>query len=180
MIPVNTSPVETAGPEPATEPSSKTRRKRAAHDVQALGEELLQLPADRLDALDLPERLRDALEAARPIRSHEARRRQLQYIGKLMRAIDIGPIREAVAAVQLGHAHDALALHRAERWRAELIDDDAVTTRFVAAHPEVDLRRLRSLVRGARQDAALTPEQRNGRAYRELFRLIRDEGGSDV
>ena len=74
----------------------------------------------------------------------------------------------------LGRAQDALALHQAERWRAELIADDAAATRFASAHPGIDMQRLRALVRSARKDAALVPEKRSGRAFRELFQFVRD------
>ena len=84
-----------------------------------------------------------------------------------------------VAAFQLGHAKDALVLHHAERWRAELIADDEALTRWTAGHPGSDVQQLRSLIRSARkeaqaQEAALPGEaQRHGRAYRELFKLLR-------
>jgi ribosome-associated protein len=97
----------------------------------------------------------------------------MQLIGKLMRSAEVEPIREAVAQAQLGRARDSLALHEAERWRAELIADDAATTRFAKEHPEADLQQLRTLVRNARKDQSLVVEQRSGRAFRELFQFIR-------
>ena len=153
---------------------SKTRRKQASHDLQSLGEALLELPDDHLAALGLHEPLLDAIRSARRIKSHEARRRQMQLIGKLMRSADVEPARAAVLERQLGRARDSLSLHQAERWRAELIADDEATTRFAAAHVGTDVQRLRALVRSARKDAAAAPEQRSGRAYRELFRFIRE------
>lgn len=153
---------------------SKTRRKQASHDVQSLGEALVDFPDARLESLALGEPLLDAVRACRRIRAHEARRRQMQLIGKLMRAIDVEPVRQAVAEMQLGGARDSLALHRAERWRAELLADDEATTRFAAGHAGADLQQLRALVRNARKDASKAPEQRSGRAYRELFRFIRE------
>lgn len=164
---------------PTDDRPSKTQRKRDAHDLQALGDALAELPPDRLAALDLPQALRDALDELRGIRSHEGRRRQSQYIGKLMRQVDARPLREAVAAARLGGAQDALALHRAERWRAELVAGDAALTRWAAAHPGTDLQQLRSLVRAARNDAEKPPEQRHGRAWRELFRFVRAAGTAD-
>ena len=98
----------------------------------------------------------------------------MQLIGKLMRLNDVELARAAVAERQLGHARDSLALHQAERWRVELIADDAATTRFASEHPGADLQRLRAIVRNARKDAANVPEQRSGRAYRELFQFIRE------
>lgn len=159
---------------PLLERPSKTRRKNESHELQTLGEALVELPDQRLDELALADPLVDAIRACRRIRSHEARRRQMQLIGKLMRSADVAPIREAVAQSQLGPARDSLALHRAELWRAELIADDAATTRFASEHAGADLQRLRALVRSARKDAASTPEQRSGRAFRELFRFIRE------
>ena len=97
----------------------------------------------------------------------------MQLIGKLMRSADVEPIREAVAQAQLGRARDSLALHEAERWRAELIADDSATTRFAEDHPEADLQQLRTLVRNARKVQSLVVEQRSGRAFRELFQFIR-------
>lgn len=154
---------------------SKTQRKKASHDLQDLGEALVALPEARLADLDIDEPLRDAIAEYKRTRTHEGRRRQMQYIGKLMRRTDPEPLREAVAAMQLGRAKDALALHEAERWRAELIADDAALTRWTAEHPDSDLQQLRSLIRAARKDAAAAPEQRSGRAFRELFKFIRDE-----
>jgi ribosome-associated protein len=93
-----------------------------------------------------------------------------------MRSNDVELARAAVAERQLGRARDSLALHQAERWRAELIADDGATTRFATEHPGADLQRLRAIVRNARKDAAALPEQRSGRAYRELFQFIREHG----
>ena len=162
---------------PGTERPSKTRRKIASHELQSLGESLLEFGDDHLATLGLDEPLLDALRTARRMRSHEARRRQLQLIGKLMRSADVELARAAVAERQLGRARDSLALHEAERWRAELIADDDATTRFAREHAGCDLQQLRALVRNARKDAASAPEQRSGRAYRELFRFIREHEG---
>lgn len=152
------------------------------HELQELGEALMALPDTRIDALGLPESLRDAVRSAQRTKTFEGRRRQIQYLGKLMRraqdAGDIEPIREAVASFQLGHARDALSLHEAERWRAELIASDDALPRWLAQHPASDVQQLRSLIRSARKDAAAIPEPdggaaRQGRAYRELFQLLR-------
>lgn len=157
----------------ADERPSKTALKREAHDLQRLGEDLAALSDERLAALAMPAGLLDAIVQLRHTRSHEGRRRQLQYVGKLMRRADVGPLREAVAGARLGPALDALALHQAERWREELARDDDALTRWLAAYPDSDAQRLRSLVRSARKEAALPPEQRHGRAWRELFRFVR-------
>jgi ribosome-associated protein len=153
---------------------SKSALKRQMHDLQALGQELSELPESRVDKLELPEALRDALAEYRRTRSHEGRRRQLQFVGKLMRQADEASIREAVAAYKLGSAKETLALHEAERWREELLADDDAVTRWLSRFPETDAQQLRSLVRAARKDAkAEAPEQRRGRSYRELFQLVK-------
>lgn len=152
---------------------SKTKLKLQAQSLQALGAELAELPPSRLAKLDLPESLRDAIEQLRRTKSHEGRRRQLQFVGKQMRFADEAPLREAVAAFKLGSAADTLRLHESERWREELLASDDALTRWAQQFPDSDLQQLRSLVRAARKDAALVFEQRNGRGYRDLFQFIK-------
>ena len=163
-----------AGVDEAQARPSKSQLKRESHSLQDLGEELVVLNDERLAALELPEPLRDAIAEFRRTRSHEGRRRQMQYIGKLMRRADEDALREAVAASKIGSARETLALHEAERWRAEFIASDEALARWVASHPETDVQHLRSLVRAARRDAAaLAPEARQPKSFRELFLFIR-------
>jgi ribosome-associated protein len=157
----------------APERPSKSELKRQAHDQQALGRALAEMNDSALAAAPMPDALRDAITEYKRTRSHEGRRRQLQFIGKLMRTAEIEPLREAVAAAQLGRAHDALALHQAEHWRAELVAGDDALTRWMGEHPQTELQWLRALIRNARKEAALPPEQRHGRAWRELFQFIK-------
>lgn len=154
---------------------SKSELKRQMHDLQTLGEDLTELPASRITPLQLPERLLDALAEFHRIRSHEGRRRQMQYIGKLMRFTDPEPIREAVAAFRLGSAKDTLMLHQAERWRDALIADDEAVTRWITTYPDqTEPQVLRSLVRAARKDLkSEKPELRHGRAFRDLFQVVK-------
>lgn len=158
---------------------SKTQLKKDSHELQALGEALVALPDNRVVDLPISERLRDAVTEYKRTKTHEGKRRQMQYIGKLMRKDDVEPIREAVAAMQLGRAKDSLALHETERWRVELLASDDALTRWTAEHPASDLQQLRSLIRAARKDAAAVPEQRSGRAYRELFQFIKAQAVDD-
>ncbi len=155
------------------EKPSKTKRKQEAHSLQALGEALVQLPASRLQALSMPEALRDAIEQFQRTRSFEGKRRQMQFIGKQMRFAEEAPLREAVDAFKLGSAKDTLLLHEIERWRDELVAHEDAATRWAQAYPGSDLQQLRSLLRAARKDAAAAPEQRNGRGYRDLFQFIK-------
>lgn len=168
-------------PWPSDERPSKTRMKQQSHDLQKLGRDLLELPESRLAAIDMPERLRDALEEMRRTRSHEGKRRQLQYVGKVMRLLDPEPLRGAVAAYRVPGARETLALHEAERWRVRLVDEDGALTEWLAAHPATDAQALRTLIRNARKDAqaaAATPNpsgapERKGRAWRDIFQLVR-------
>jgi ribosome-associated protein len=152
---------------------SKTRRKREMHELQALGEALAALPDAHLAAVELPDSLLEAIAEWRRTRSREGRRRQMQYIGKLMRGIDHAPAREAVARAKLGSARDMLTLHRIERWRDALIRDETAAARFAAEHVGVDLATLRRLVRAARTEPARVGE-RHGSAYRELFQWLKE------
>lgn len=152
---------------------SKTRLKQQSHDLQSLGLQLAELSDARLASTEMPEALREAIVEFRRTRSHEGRRRQLQYVGKLMRSADEAALREAVAEATLGSARETLLLHEAERWRAELIADDDALTRWLAEHPETDTQQLRSLVRAARREGAKPPELRQPKTFRELFQFIK-------
>lgn len=160
---------------------SKTQLKKASHDLQALGEALLELPAHKLAAVPMPERLLDALNDLRRIKNFEGRRRQLQYVGKLMRDVDPAPLREAVAAQRLPSARETLVLHQTESWRDRLIASDAALTEWLDLHPGQDAQTLRNLIRNARKDSEQATQaqphdgapERKGRSYRELFQLIK-------
>ncbi|ALV07289.1 ribosome biogenesis factor YjgA [Roseateles depolymerans] len=162
--------------DPDDERPSKSQLKRDMAALQALGVELLSLPEKRVAALNLSEALMDALAEARRIKgAHEGKRRQLQLIGKLMRHVDPAPIREAVAEFKLGRAQDSLQLHQAERWRVRLVEEDTALQDYIDTFPDTDVQQLRSLIRAARKDRAQAPEQRNGRAWRELFQMIKSQ-----
>ncbi len=154
---------------------SRSQLKRESDALQKLGEDLLTLPDSRLNALEMPETLRIALRDAKKITAHGAKRRQLQYIGKLMRGVEAEPLHEAVAAFRLGHAQDQLRLHKLEHVRTQLIDSDEALQTYIAQHPGVDVQQLRSLVRSARKDAAANPEARSGRGFRELFQFLKEQ-----
>ena len=114
---------------------SKTRRKKEMHALQALGERLVALPEARLKTVPLDEDLRDAINMARGIRSHEGRRRQLQYVGRLMRSADAAAIEAALAGDDAAHARQVAAHHAAEQWRDGLIDDSRRLEDFIARFP---------------------------------------------
>jgi ribosome-associated protein len=150
---------------------SKTKKKQAMHELQQLGAALVKLSDAHFGRMALPEELAQAVHEARRIRSHEAKRRQVQLIGRLMRGLDPEPIRAQLAAVQ-GNSAQARASHqRVEHWRARLMEDDGALTEFAALHPGADLQNLRALLRNARKEQK---EGRPPRACRDLFRIIRE------
>jgi ribosome-associated protein len=141
------------------------------HALQELGEALVALDPGKLAQIDLPERLIDAIGEARSIRAHEGRRRQMQFIGKLMRDIDPEPVREAIERFASGQPSDRAEFAAAERWREEMLHDDAAVARFTSEHPGADADAFATLVRDARAERSRGgPPHR----YRELFRRIRE------
>ena len=162
--------------EHAPERPSKSQKKRDMHALQEMGAELVALPTERLARIDMPDDLREALREAQRLTKHEARRRQMQYIGRLMRDVDPAPLREALDAVKGASAIETARQHRLERLRERLLEDESVLTEIGTARPGADLTRLRQLRRGAlhEREAGRPP-----RHFRELFRLLReidDEG----
>ena len=151
-------------------PISKTQRKKAVHLLQALGEELVELNDDQLAAIELPETLREAVLAARRITKFEAKRRQLQYIGKLMRRVEVEPIRAALDSMLAGSRRQIAAHKRIEAWRERLFAGPGALDELLAEYPGADTQRLRELVRGAlrERDAGSPP-----RSYRELYQALR-------
>ena len=175
-----------------TSESSKTDLKRESEALQALGQELLTLRGDLFARLDLPEKLQEALADAKRITNFEGKRRQMQFVGKLMRKLEeeqLAAIREALEEQQNGSAQEKLALHQAEHWRDQLIADDAALEQWLEQFPRTrapdTLQQLRALIRQARKDAPPAHEAklaqsqgqapRKGRAYRELFQLVREQ-----
>jgi ribosome-associated protein len=150
---------------------SKSQKKRDMHALQDMGAALVALAPARLDRIEMPEALRGAILEAQRLTKHEARRRQLQYIGRLMRDVDPAPIRAALDALSGANAEETARQHRLERLRERLLEDESVLTEIGAACPGADLTRLRQLRRSALKDHA---EGRPPRAFRELFRALRE------
>jgi len=149
---------------------SKTRRKKEMHELQALGAELVDLSDAVLAGVQMPEDLREAVLQARRIKAHEGRRRQMQYIGRLMRDIDPAPLREQLDALSGQSAGEAARHKRLEALREKLLADDTALTDYVGAHAGADLQELRTLIRNARREQK---EGRPPRAFRELFRRLK-------
>lgn len=149
---------------------SKSQRKREMHALQALGKTLVELPQQQLAGLELPEMLKDAIVDARGISQRGALRRQLQYVGRLMRDVDADHIRQQLEKVQAGTVKDVALLHRAERWRERLLADESALSEFVDMFPATDVQQLRTLLRNAKQELAAA---RPPRSFRALLRDIR-------
>lgn len=155
-----------------SERPSKTQRKKEMHALQALGQQLVDLSRDQVARVDLPDELREAVEFAHKVTSHEGRRRHMQYIGKLMRQVDADEIRAAVGRAT-GESRAAVALmHFAERWRDRLLADDEALTEFMAQRPGADVQWLRTSIRAARREHAAGQPPKHAR---ELYRWLHDE-----
>ena len=160
---------------------SKTDLKKLSDRLQQLGQQLLTLRPALMEPLGLPDKLLDALAEAKRITDFEGKRRQMQYIGKLMRQLDeaaIAAIEHALQVQHQGSAADTERLHQAEQWRDRLLADDQALTDWLSLDPQADVQRLRSLIRQARKDAQATPERpgqapRHGKSYREIFQIVR-------
>ncbi len=162
-----------------TDEATRTDLKRESTEIQKLGEDLLTLRAELLTRLQLPEKLVEAIAESKRITNFEGKRRQMQFIGKLMRKLEPEQheaIRVALVEQHTPSALETQTLHQAEMWRDRLLADDDALSQWINLSPSTDSQQLRALVRQARKDAV--PErpgeaQRHGRAYRDIFQLVR-------
>ena len=149
---------------------SRSQLKREMHELQQLGADLAALGDNAVRSADLPPEVEDALLLIRRLTKHEARRRHMQYVGKLMRTFDTTRVREIVEAAKQGHSVKTEEFHRIERLRDQLLDgDDDLLQELFDAHPE-EGQRLRHLTLGARREKTGGKPPKNGRA---LFKLLR-------
>ena len=152
-------------------PPSKTKIKQQMHDLQDIGEQLVALSNDQLKELTLPERLYDAVREMKRINKFGAQRRQMQFIGRLMRDVETAPIVEKLA-VWGGKSHQHIAwLHQIERWRDRLLEDEAALTELLAENPGADAQRLRTLIRNALKEKELAKPPKS---YREIIQVLRE------
>lgn len=165
------------------EAPSRTARKKASEALQDIGQQLLDVRPDVLASLPLPETLQAAILEAKRLRNLEAKRRQAQFIGKLMRRLDAEAVEAVQSALRMEHgvsAKEAQLLHRAEQWRDALIADDERMTQWMKEFPETDREALRALVLEARNQAREgRPGEapRKGSAYRRVFQIVRAQLG---
>lgn len=150
-------------------PLSRTKKKEQVEALQELGIELTKYSKDKLAKLDLPTELLEAIKQAQKLTANGAVRRQYQYIGKLMRNVDADEIRIKLDYANGDSVKATQVLHIAERWRDQLLEDDAALDNFIAVYSGFDIADLRSLVRSVRREREL---QKN-RNFTKLFRLIR-------
>jgi len=153
---------------------SKTEMKRQADALQALGQELIDQPRDRVKRVPMPEDVRDAILECQNIKNHEGRRRQLQFVGKKMRTLseeEVTIIQRTIEGWKGASKADTAALHALERRRDKLLADDQALTVLLAEHQELDGQHLRTLIRNARKEQA---ESKPPKAYREIFQILKD------
>ena len=149
---------------------SKSEIKRDAEDLKQLGEKLVNLTKANLTKVPLDDNLKDAIELAQRLQK-EARRRQLQYIGKLLRSIDAEPIREALEKIENKHNQQQAMLHKLEILRDELITKgDAALTDLLNEHPSADRQQLRNVIRAAQKEKE---QNKPSKAYREIYQILK-------
>ena len=163
-----------AAEEDLIEPISKTKLKAEADAQQEIGVKLVALPASKLAQLDLPERLIDAINEAKRITANGAIRRQKQYIGSLMRDIDVTPIVEQMQKWEGKNTAENAYFHQLENWRTRLIADENALSEFMGIYPNVDSQQIRTLIRNARREAS---SNKPPKSSRELFKLLREITG---
>ena len=164
-------PSEVEDPQEYSGPS-RTQRKNDDRALQALGEELVAISTDKLAEMDLPDRLKDAVIEARGISKFGALRRQMQYIGRLMREdADADTIRARLDSWKGVSIEETARLHLIERWRLKLLEDEKSLDALIAEYPQADIQRLRTLMRNAKResDAGKPPK-----SFRELFQVLRE------
>jgi ribosome-associated protein len=156
---------------------SKTQRKRAMQELQDLGEELVALTPDKLAGLDLPIRLLDAVLDAKRISKFGALRRQMQYVGRLMRDADADAIRSQLDVWKGTSVVETARLHSIERWRTRLIEDELALGELLGQFPQADAQRLRALIRNVKREAAA---KKPPKSFRELFQELREIIGTQA
>lgn len=150
---------------------SKTKRKQAMNELQDMGGELVKLGNSRLAELKLPEELLTAVLEAKRITSNGATRRQIQYIGRLMRDVDVAPIKAKLDAWSGNSKAEAARFHRLERWRERLLTDESTLPEFIAEYPAADVQQIRTLIRNARKETEANKPPKSSRA---LFKLLKE------
>jgi ribosome-associated protein len=153
---------------------SKSELKRKSNELQKLGEQLIEEARDRVKRVPMPEEVKDAILTCQTITNHEGRRRQLQYVGKMMRTLneeEVAIIQRTIESWKGASKAETAALHALERRRDKLLADDNALTPLLADYPQLDAQQLRTLIRNARKEQA---ENKPPKAYREIFQILKD------
>jgi len=159
------------------EKKSRTRKKKEAQDLQRLGEKLVDLSSDQLENIDMPVEIFNAVKFALTTKKHGARRRQMQYIGALMRKIDTEPIKKAIEEIELGEYNKALNFKKIEKMRDDIITgDNTLIEDLIEKWPQTERSRLFQLVRNARKEVS---NGKSGKSYRSLFRYLMEISTSE-
>lgn len=150
---------------------SKSKLKREMLALQEIGKQLIALSPSQLARIPLPDFLLNAIQLAHTLKTGEAKRRHLQYIGKLMREVDCAQIQVALKQTQHVHTQKVNQFHEVEKWRDELIaEGDSGLQKFMLLHPTADRQQLRQLIRKTQQDRA---KNINTGSEKELFTCLR-------
>ncbi|SDJ65884.1 ribosome biogenesis factor YjgA [Microbulbifer yueqingensis] len=153
-------------------PKSKTRVKQEMHELQDLGRQLTEMGKAQLAEVPLDDDLREAINTLHRIKSNEARRRQMQYIGKLMRGADSEAIEAALARFHERDQQHSRFDHMAEDWRQRLLEGGKqAQSEFFDRYPGADHQHLRQLVRDSLREIE---KQKPPTNRRKLFRYLRD------
>ncbi len=155
---------------------SKTKQKEVMHELRDLGAELVELSVGQLKRINVPENIFDAVRECQKITAHGARRRQIQYLGKLMRSVYDEPIRAGLALLRGESSAETARLHRLERLRVRLLEDEAVLTEIAAQWPGVDLQHLRTLRRNALKEKENNKPPKNFRAIFQILQELDQKG----
>lgn len=160
------------GEEIEQERPSKSQRKRECDALQQLGEDLVKLADAKLASIPMPENLRDAILQAKAIKKHGGRKRQLQYIGKIMRDIeDVNSIQNDLHQVLKPARESAAQLHKLEDWRTRLVEEgDSALNEWLSKYPKTDRQHLRQLIRNVHKEKK---QNKPPKAYREIYRFLK-------
>jgi ribosome-associated protein len=151
---------------------SKTEKKKDAIALQNLGEKLVKLPNEQLEGIDMPEELSSAVRQAKTIKSHGALKRQMQFIGTLMRKIDPAPVQEAIDGIEQGNYKKAMEFKETEKCRDELMaGNKELMDEILVKYPSADRQQLSQLVRNALKERK---DNKPPKAFRALFRYLKE------
>lgn len=151
---------------------SKTEIKQDMHELQKLGQQLAEMPLNKVKNIPMSDTLMAAMEEMQRIGKNEAKRRHLQYIGKIMRNEDEDAIRHALDLMDSSSEVFIRIQKQCEQWRERLVKDPKSMNEYIDLHPQVDRQQLRTLVRNAQKEVE---KEKPGTNYKKLFQLLREQ-----